>query len=984
MKWAICFLILIQLQANGQTNELYPVNGLSTEIVYNLFSDSKGFLWVGHSLGISRYNGKKFTNFNSPKQSSLSLSNICEDQQGRIWCNNFNGQVFYIENEEIHLYEPYKANEEAGIPFIMAYGNEIIITSQNGLFICNTKDLTGRYIKISKDDNNIRSICVYQKRLIFNTKNNFFEYGENKIKKLAFKKVSSNEFSFNDELILSQITTYDTIYSRDKTRNRIGLFTIIKDTIFFVGAKNMNNLINTITKSNKTIWYNLAEESISSLGNKSIRNYNLSDIESDQFGNTWYSSLQNGLFINQKTKTWETNNLFFLGKYDFIKCLIEKENKIIYGTQKGLIYAYDKIKNKIVYSYKLPSKAGAIENIFILPNNRLLIAPSIGLYLSNYDTKINYQLSKYTLKTISIKDSVLLLGYATTLNKVQLNKNLTAYLFNTNKYIKYESTYVANLSQLINYGYKTLRKTRTYQISTDSIFKTTYINFKDGVFEYRKSDFTELKFKNQRINSNSLLQNNNILYIATINDGLLIKNGIQYTKINTSNGLVNNTVLLLRASGDNIYISVPGYIQIWNEKSKKITNTIPVPEEINGSVLDIIVINNKIYITSSKSEYELSIPNAIKKKKLLYLLTAKNIQANEIIKNASSLSYNNNSIRFILNSPDYNSSQEDQLMYRLRGASDSSWKRIIRAEKTITFSALRPGNFIFESYIPDYNGIPISNTVQYEFKIEKPWWQTNIAIILYLLVLGTITSLFINWRINLLKKKAAQNIKNLQLENKLVNSTLTAIKAQMNPHFIFNALNTIQSFVYSDDKRNASNYLGKFSGLMRDVLENSQKETITLEDEIEMLKLYTDIEKNRFSNEIEIIFNIDSTIDLNEINLPPMLIQPYVENTFKHAFFHKTGAKELIISITKFTNSSDEVNIKIRIEDNGIGRIKSAVINKGRPANSSFAIKTIDTRIELLNKKYPNKIKLSIEDKYSSDNEPLGTIVNITIPLNYD
>jgi len=983
MKRIIFFLLFIQLQVYGQSIELYPVNGLSTEIVYNLFSDSKGFLWVGHSLGISRYNGKKFTNFISPKQSSLGLTNICEDKQGRIWCNNFNGQVFYIENENIYLYEPYKADQEISFPFIIVYKNELIITSQNGLFICNTKDLSGRYIKINKENDNIRSLCINQNKVIFNTTNDIYTYSEKKIKKLILKNNSTDEFSFDDELFFAQISTYDTIYAKNRVRKSVVLFTLIKDTIFFQGSKKMNSLINTITQSKKTIWYNLTEESISSRGDKFISNYNLSDIESDQFGITWYSSLQNGLLINQKTNSWESNKLKILDKSDFIRCIIEKGGKIIYGSQKGVIYVYDKIQNKLVYSAQLPLEAGSIENIHFLPNDRLLIAPAIGLYISNIEAKIIYPISKIaTLKTYSIQDSILLLGYADRLEIVLLNKVMKKYLFNTNKLINNESTYISNLSQLINDGYKILRKTRTYQITTDSSLKTTYINFKDGVFEYRKPYFIELKFENQPIRSNSLLQNNSTLYIGTINEGLLIKKGIQFNKINSNNGLVSNTVLLLRSSGNNIYILLPGFIQIWNEDSQKITNTISVPEEINGSVYDILAMNNTVYITSSKSVYEYRIPSEKKQNKLLYLLAVKNTQTDEIIKNSSSLSYDNNSIRFVLNSPDYNNVNEDQLMYRLRGAYDSSWKRISRVEKIITFTALRPGSFIFESYITDYTGVPISNTIQYKFEINKPWWLTNLAMLLFIFFLGIIIIVIANWRINLLKKNAAQKINNLQLENKLVNSTLTAIKAQMNPHFIFNALNTIQSFVYSDDKRNASNYLGKFSGLMRDVLENSQKETITLAEEVEMLRLYTDIEKNRFSNEIDIIFNIDPTIEMNEINLPPMLVQPYLENTFKHAFFHKLGAKKLIISITKFTDSFEEEKIKICIEDNGIGRVKSAAINIGRPSYNSFALKTSDTRIELLNKKYPEKINLLIEDKYTAENESAGMIVNITIPFN--
>jgi LytS/YehU family sensor histidine kinase len=129
-----------------------------------------------------------------------------------------------------------------------------------------------------------------------------------------------------------------------------------------------------------------------------------------------------------------------------------------------------------------------------------------------------------------------------------------------------------------------------------------------------------------------------------------------------------------------------------------------------------------------------------------------------------------------------------------------------------------------------------------------------------------------------------------ELEKELNRSVLTSIKSQLNPHFFYNALNTIQSFVYMDDRKNASNYLGRFSKLTRTILEMSEKETISLKEEIEALTLYLELEKMRFEDSFSFEMNYQG-VDAELENIPPMLIQPYVENAVKHGLLHKKGNK---------------------------------------------------------------------------------------------
>jgi hypothetical protein len=231
----------------------------------------------------------------------------------------------------------------------------------------------------------------------------------------------------------------------------------------------------------------------------------------------------------------------------------------------------------------------------------------------------------------------------------------------------------------------------------------------------------------------------------------------------------------------------------------------------------------------------------------------------------------------------------------------------------------------------------------------------------------------------LVKERAEYQLGEATQRNRLIQATLTALISQMNPHFIFNALNTIQSYIYTNNKSSAGHYLGKFSELTRKILDNSSKEIISLEDEIEMLQLYIDIEKARFGDTFNASVVIDPALDSEDIFLPPMLIQPHVENAIKHGLLHKKGDRELLISIKR--HNSDDKDIEIVIDDNGIGRPQSMLLNNHNKAHRSFATTATEKRIELINRILGQKIKLEIIDKTNGDGGAEGTRVLLVISV---
>ncbi len=214
-------------------------------------------------------------------------------------------------------------------------------------------------------------------------------------------------------------------------------------------------------------------------------------------------------------------------------------------------------------------------------------------------------------------------------------------------------------------------------------------------------------------------------------------------------------------------------------------------------------------------------------------------------------------------------------------------------------------------------------------------------------------------------------------KNELRLLSLKALRSQMNPHFIFNVLNSIQDYIILNQKNLASDYLGKFADLIRNYLHFSDVGFISVSDEMHNLNLYLELEKLRFEEQLDYVFSTNTDFDLDTIKIPTMLIQPYIENALKHGLLHKKTKRKLMISIKKI---SDKI-IECIVEDNGIGRKKSKEINKKREkVHKPFALKTTNERLDLLNYGREKKIGVEIIDLIQN-NEALGTKVILKIPI---
>ena len=229
------------------------------------------------------------------------------------------------------------------------------------------------------------------------------------------------------------------------------------------------------------------------------------------------------------------------------------------------------------------------------------------------------------------------------------------------------------------------------------------------------------------------------------------------------------------------------------------------------------------------------------------------------------------------------------------------------------------------------------------------------------------------FRIKSIKKKEEQKT---FFNKQLSEMEMKALRAQMNPHFIFNAINSIQNYIVKKESDTAQDYLAKFARLIRNVLENSKQENISLHDEIETLKLYVELEQLRAPDKFEFRLEISSDVHPYRVSIPPLLLQPYIENAILHGLMPLKEKKGLLmLSIQKKNNK-----LACIIEDNGIGRKKAEELKqKKQTMHKSMGLSVTKERLEIINSLHIGEASVEVEDKFDINNEPEGTRVTVFI-----
>ncbi|MVM28455.1 hypothetical protein GO755_00320 [Spirosoma sp. HMF4905] len=331
---------------------------------------------------------------------------------------------------------------------------------------------------------------------------------------------------------------------------------------------------------------------------------------------------------------------------------------------------------------------------------------------------------------------------------------------------------------------------------------------------------------------------------------------------------------------------------------------------------------------------------------------------------------------------DFLPTTQHRYQYRLEGLEDN-WQQN-GDRRTVSYTNIEPGTYHFHVRAANADGHWGPERVL-TVEIQPPFWMTAwFRLLTISLLIGLVYGFHryrlaqLKYRLDMRRREAELREREALLLQRLSETELTALRAQMNPHFIFNCLNSIKLYTSENDSEKASEYLTKFSRLIRLVLENSRSERVKLQNELDMLQLYADMEIMRFKQKLSFSVDVDASIDTRFVEIPPLLIQPYVENAIWHGLMHKPEGGCVRVRVT---HPQDDL-LQLTISDDGIGRARATELkSKSASHRKSFGLKMTSERIALVNQLYHTNTKVLIEDLMDAEGQPAGTEVTIQIPI---
>jgi len=322
--------------------------------------------------------------------------------------------------------------------------------------------------------------------------------------------------------------------------------------------------------------------------------------------------------------------------------------------------------------------------------------------------------------------------------------------------------------------------------------------------------------------------------------------------------------------------------------------------------------------------------------------------------------------RFSLDFSVMNYDGENRYYYRLDGAMDN-WQQ--NENGHLAFYNLSPGKYTLHVKGGNQYNDLLSNEDEVVIIVEPYWWQTTWFKLSCLVFTIALATFLIRRRIVHIRHEAS-------FKQKIAETEMMALRSQMNPHFIFNSLNSIENFMMQNEKRLASSYLNKFAKLIRMILDSSRNELVPLAKDIDALRLYVDLEQLRFNNNFCFRLHVDPLLLNGDYKVPALLIQPYVENAIVHGLAH-SERNDLSLTVSAILEGE---YIHYSIEDNGIGRKLSSYYNQqNRSHHQSVGLTITEERINIFNRKQHANGRVAITDLFDKNNESSGTKVDILV-----
>ncbi|MBC7826805.1 MAG: histidine kinase [Chitinophagaceae bacterium] len=1025
----LCFQVCIAQPHHFSFRTLTTKNGLSYNLVNCLFQDREGYIWVGTFNGLNRYDGSRFVVFKSDRNNPAAIAHnnindLCEDSSGNIWIGTANGVSHYLKSRNVftnYLLEPQsrdasRANDVTNI--VCDRSGRIWVTSLGGLY---------------EFDPEKRSFISYK-----NNPSDSTSISSNRIHRNAMKEDPVNHYLWlgSDKGLNCFDLQKKIFYNYKNNPEKLPVFNDCE--IFPISFDRKNRLVYGDYGRLKIVSYSFAEKAISYTDEGVKKNdkqteASLAAIFFDINNNTWVCSWNNLVYFRDAISgIWERikhdpanpsgiNSDFF---WDVIQA---KDGSIYIGGMYGL-----SIYDPTVSFYSIYKPADNIRSVQDPGNITGLTEDESGklwfsgLGLYNYDfnaghyehyplargdqqvthlTKIKTELWLSTPRGITIfnpelrkfrsfdgipeSEKIAETGiswcYGDSKGDIWFSAG-ARYLYRfdpvANSYRRYNPDSVF-IEQAKITAVKAFTEDRQGNLwfGTYSGMLYKYTREKDLFYSYvPPANQKPLVF--QRPINDMHADTEGKIWLATEGGGLIrFDPATEHFKAwRESDGLVMDVCNRIIPDGQG---------KIWVGSYEGFTIFDPHLEKIEHSKIDYGQRENNFY---SKGKYLLKNGKLVLGNDNTFIVVDP-LLANQqkagivpVISNISifekpkplyksidtiRLSYKENFFTIDFSSLSSLPDNSIEYSYRLKGY-DKDWVNSGN-RNFATYTGVDGGLYAFEVKAK-YKGGEWSPPAVLSIDIKPPFWETwwFRATTIAIFVAGIVLIMKIREQ-RLVKEEKIRG----EFRERITASEMKALRSQMNPHFLYNSLNAIRLFVLQNDSDNAEKYLVKFARLMRLILDNSRQEWVSLASELDQLYLYIELEQLRFNNGFDFSIETDSSLRKEDIAIPPMIIQPYIENAILHGIAHKKGKGNIIISLKPVNN-----HLECTVEDNGVGRERAAALKSKRiSSHNSVGLQVTEERLQLVSEKTGKEASVSVIDKFDESRSPAGTKVIVRLPL---
>lgn len=898
--------------------------------------------------GIFYFDYHRYEKIECDEAKSSSVFNFVINREGTIYCHNLNHQVFEIRDGKCKLFYELKNGEGSTDISLAISDNDNLVIGAGKLIVIDKKgtrkdeyDFGRKYLgppfKVNSDAIQFHlgardSVLVYTKD------------------KFSVHKLTPSIADFVNQGVLKFFKIGDLFYAVDLKNKKLYTYNPVS---FELTPLPVNNIFERgqslrIYETTNKAWIAGTLPGIMQLRNgPGLQNselfYNdffISDVYEDKEGNILLSTFDKGILVIPDLNAPDVINSF---RDDPATALYsDQELGLVIGSSQGKLMNYKNGKLALINDKgKRP-----VEAIYGGMGSDLILFDDGYIRAYNKQTKQTADIKEASLKdAVFISDTEFYIG---------TNNGLFKATWKNKKTIELE--YIKEMKQRI--------------YSVEYIFEDSclYASTINGLFMIFPSGIQKrVTYNNEDIFPNDMQSYGKKLMVSTKKNGILeIEKGkVINSTLPIINGKPESLDKIIFYKGDIVSSTSNGFFQFdaGGKLLRQIHSEFGLP---SNHVIDFLCDNDKLWVSHSGGVQQIDL-NYGKSNKVKPVTRLDKIVVNDEqigLSGKGQFKSQQRKIQFVFSSPTLKNRESIRYYYRLTGY-DNEWHIMTHESNQVTYNALASGDYTFQLKA-EVRG-SFSDVAVYSFSIAQPfyvrWWFIVLVIIVFLVIVYTIY----RWQLNLQRKKSQQI-------NELNASKLTAIQSQMNPHFIFNSLNSIQDLVLKGDVEHSYSYITTFSNLVRRTLSYSDKDFIDFEQETALIELYLSLEKLRFKKDFT--YSVETSIETG-IQIPPMLIQPFIENALVHGLLHKEGEKKLAI---KF----ELKNVLIcTIEDNGIGREKAKAIKlRQRSEHESFSVKAIRKRFEILSEVFDGEFGFSYED-VMNNNEIAGTKVTLSIPVKH-